>query len=123
MDKDVWMSDLKDKITTTASAAVRKSGELVEITRIKFAIMDTEGEIKKLLRDIGTIVYEARKNNTEIDDSINDKCEQIDELYEEIEEAQERLIELRSLQVCPDCGKKVKISCEYCPSCGSFIGE
>ena len=121
MDRDVWMSNLKEKIATTAGAAKEKSKELVEITRIKFAIMDTEGEIKKLLKDIGEMVYEARKNDSEIDDSLTDKCDQIDVLYAEIAEAQARLDELKSLRNCSVCGKKVSLGSDFCPCCGTRV--
>lgn len=119
MEREEWMNSIKEKITTTAGAAKKKSGELVEITRLKFSIMDTEGEIKKLLSDIGTIVYEARKNDTEIDDSLTDKCDQIDGLYAQIAEAQARIDELKNLKTCASCGNKMASGNEYCPSCGA----
>ena len=119
MERDELMNTIKEKITTTAGVARKKSGELVEITRLKFSVMDTEGEIKKLLSDIGTIVYEARKNDTEIDDSLTDKCDQIDVLYSQIAEAQARIDELRNLKTCDACGKKMAAGNDFCPSCGA----
>lgn len=119
MEKEELMNTIKEKITTTAGVAKKKSGELVEITRLKFSIMDTEGEIKKLLNDIGSMIYNAHKNDTEIDDSINDKCVEIDGLYAEITEAQARVDELRNLKSCASCGKKMPLGSEYCPACGT----
>lgn len=123
MDREEWMSSLKDKITGAAGVAKKKSEELVEITRIKFVIMDAEGEIKKLLADIGALIYEARKNESEIDESLTDKCEQIDTLYAEIAEAQARLDALKNLKSCASCGAKVAAGSEFCSACGTKIEE
>ena len=121
MEKEELMNTIKEKITTTAGVAKKKSGELVEITRLKFSIMDTESDIKKLLNDIGGIIYEAHKNDTEIDDSLGDKCVEIDGLYAKIAEAQGRIDELRKLKTCTSCGKKMPLENEFCPACGTKV--
>ncbi len=123
MGKEEFVSTLMEKLSRTVDVTKKKSGELVEITRLKFAIMDTEGEIKKLLSEIGTIVYEARKNDTEIDESLAEKCDRIDALYAEIEESQKRMDVLRSVKVCPSCEKKMPADCEFCPSCGLKVAD
>ncbi len=121
MDREEWMSSLKEKITGAAGVAKEKSKELVEITRIKFAIMDAESEIKKLLADIGTLVYQARKSETEIDETFSDKCEQIDTLYAEIADMQARLDEMKNLKTCGACGAKIATGSEFCSACGQKV--
>ena len=45
--------NIKETISNAAKTAVNKSNELVEATKLKFAISDAEGEIKKLYEKMG----------------------------------------------------------------------
>ena len=53
--------NIKETISNAAKTAVNKSNELVEATKLKFAISDAEGEIKKLYESLDELKAKLRE--------------------------------------------------------------
>ena len=120
MDIDV-INSIKDTLGKAKDTVVSKSSEIVEITKLKYSIADTEGDISKLMRAIGEKVYESYKSGTEPDESINGFCAEISEKYAEIDEKRAKLSELKKEVVCKSCGKSVDKDADFCPKCGEKL--
>lgn len=112
------INELKEGITKTTKTAVKKSNEFVECTRMNFAISDLEESIDTKLQRIGQIVYDARRNDTDLSEEITTLCDQIDRDHEEIERLQENIIRIKKQKVCRQCGQKIASGSHYCPNCG-----
>lgn len=97
--------DFFDKLTdlgqSLGQSVAKKSGELVESSKISMSIRNKEKEIRSAKLEIGDRVYEFYKNGVEFDPEIAAKCGTIDDLYEEITdlEAEKESLGLDDLNV------------------------
>lgn len=112
------ITNIKETFEKAAKTAVTKSNEIIDLTKLKFAISDAETEISKLMREIGKAVYEAYKENAEPDESINVSCATIDEKYEEIEKMRVQMREIKNLRACEQCGSEQDDEALFCSKCG-----
>ena len=120
MDMDV-INNIKETLSKAKDTVVSKSGEIVEITKLKYSIADMEGDISKLMRAIGEKVYEAYKNGTEPDESINEFCAEISAKYAEIDEKRAKVRALKKEVACKSCGNSVDKDAAFCPKCGEKL--
>ena len=86
-----FMDNLKKAVTDTANAAAKKTGELVETSKIKYSMYDLKNEIEKIYTEIGRELYIARGEDRNISDSVMEKCEKIDALNEQLGELKSKL--------------------------------
>lgn len=117
MDKD-FIYGLKKTITKTAQTAVKKSGEMVEITKIHLAITEAEASFDKTLRELGEAVYEAYKNDAPPSVSLDEKCKEADDKAEVLESLRQKLNAAKNLKMCPACKNSTDSSASFCPDCG-----
>ena len=54
-----FFEKLKKTVVKVSKKAADKSTDLVEITKIKFALSEKEGEIDTLYKEIGKAVYDS----------------------------------------------------------------
>lgn len=76
MNKEVF-DDLGRTISNVADTIGRKTGELVEITRLKNQIYNLERGIKKDYADLGKMIYEHYVSTGTAEDSLLPICEEI----------------------------------------------
>ncbi|MBO4897271.1 MAG: zinc-ribbon domain-containing protein [Clostridia bacterium] len=117
------ISDFKETISNVAESVKSKSSEIFESTKIKFALSDAEGEVSKLMREIGRCVYESYKSGEEPDETIHENCEAIDAKYKEIEEMRSKLRGIKNISVCPECGAEISNESAFCNKCGAKLSE
>ncbi|MBQ7717802.1 MAG: zinc ribbon domain-containing protein [Clostridia bacterium] len=115
------ITSIKETLGKAIKTGVDKSNEIVEITKLKFALSDIESDISKLMRDIGESVYEAYKENKEPDEEINANCALIAEKYEQAEEMRAKINELKKLTQCPKCGCAMDKDAQFCSKCGEKL--
>lgn len=86
-----FLNDLSKKVGSAASTAAKKSGELVETTKINMSISKEEDGINKIYAEIGKRVFEADKDSAdspyaELFDSIKRHQDTIRELKEKLKQ-------------------------------------
>ncbi len=113
------MDRLFSDIKNTARSAVKKSGELLELTKLKMAAADTKSEVQTKFAELGKIVYEAKKNGGEHLDDMESVTQQIDELYEQLSEQEAKIVELKKQKLCTACGNACDTGAAYCSNCGA----
>ncbi len=116
-----FMDNVKRVAAETAQAAVKKSGELMETAKIKYAIFDLKNEIRKTYEEIGSDIYRQYSEDADAAESVRQKCLRIDALNHEIAQLSRKLGDLKNVVECAQCGKSCKIEMEYCPYCGSRL--
>ena len=116
-------ADTAQVAANTAQAAVKKSGELVETAKVKYAIFDLKNEIRSLYEKIGTEVYNNYAGNAEVSETVNRLCAEIDGCHARIAELTRQLGDLKKMVSCARCGRQCQIDMEYCPYCGSRLNE
>lgn len=116
---DKIFSDIKN----TAKSAVKKSGELLELTKLKLAVSDTKSEIQNKLAELGAVIYEAQKQDGEGLEKSDELTQQLEELYEKLEEQESKLSELKKQKSCSSCGNVCEAEADYCSKCGAKFEE
>ncbi|MCI8597206.1 MAG: hypothetical protein HFJ10_02010 [Lachnospiraceae bacterium] len=76
MNKEIF-DDLGRAISSAADTIGRKTGELVEITRLKNQIYNLERGIKKDYTDLGKMIYERYMSTGTTEESLLPICEEI----------------------------------------------
>jgi hypothetical protein len=118
-----FLNEFKEKFAKTAKIAVKKSNELVEITKLSFNSSEIQGEINDIYKQIGRIIYESYCEGALFGDDITTKCEKITGKSKDLAEIKEKLSVLKNIKVCQNCKRDVPAASIYCPSCGGKIED
>lgn len=111
--------NLTKKVSDTAKAAAKKSSELVEVTKLNMSISAEEDKIKKTYADIGKLVYTAYANGDEVAEGYKELCSSITGYEETITAMKQKILELKSMKVCPGCGVELETDIAFCSKCGA----
>ncbi len=72
---------------------------------------------------IGRLYYDQYKNFTDVTEDINDKCETVGKLFDEINDLELRIIFEKGLKLCPNCKKENNLEYAFCFACGTKFSE
>lgn len=114
-----FFRELGEKVGKAAQTAAKKSNELVETTKVNMSINSEEEKIQKLFKQIGELIFEDFKNNTDTGENVVDLCKQIVTHEQAIKELKEKLMVIKNIKPCPNCGAEVEAAAPFCPKCGA----
>lgn len=112
------LDSITKKVTDTARAAAKKSGSVVEVTRLNMSINAEEDKIRKIYTEMGKQLYEDHTEGKAVGDRLLEHCLKIDEIIDNIDGMREKILELKNIKACPNCGMELDIDMEYCYKCG-----
>ncbi|ADU25930.1 zinc ribbon domain-containing protein [Ethanoligenens harbinense] len=118
------MGLLEDAVITAKGAvdfAGKKTGEIVELSRLKISAAEIEGKIKNLYESLGRSVYNAAKSETDATTLVKEKTTQIDTLLVDLSAVQDKIGELREEKKCASCGTANPQDANYCKKCGTQL--
>nr|WP_297274371.1 hypothetical protein [uncultured Agathobaculum sp.] len=104
-----------------ADVAGKKATELAGATRINLQIFDLNTECEVLYKEIGRMVYELHRGSEVSNDEMDEKIAAVDAKQEKIAALREELAGMRTLVVCPHCGKTCSREDAYCSGCGGAL--
>lgn len=116
-----FLDNVKKIVTDTAQTAVKKSGEIIESTKIKYNIFDLKNDIDKIYREIGEEIYNKFENEADVFDSVTQKCELIKEKNKMIAQLEKEIAELKNFVKCENCYSDCERTMKYCPKCGCIL--
>ena len=76
MNKDIW-DDIGRAVTGAADTVSRKTGELVDVAKLKNQIYSLEREMKRDFEALGKIVYERYTEEGATEKAFESLCEEI----------------------------------------------
>lgn len=118
------MEHILSEIKSRADKVMKKSGELVEKSKVKLAIAGTKSEIGSLFKQLGELVYLAQKDETGAGaEEIENTIAHIDVLYEKLEELTQADSALKNEKICAQCGKSNPMEQTFCGGCGNKFPE
>ncbi len=116
------MERILSELKNTADKVAKKSGELVEISKVKLSIAGTKSEINTQFKALGEAVYLAQKEEYDIGaDKVEEIMEKLDELHERLEKLTQMNSVLKNEKICPFCGKNNPENQSFCGSCGNKL--
>lgn len=117
-----FLDNISKKVGDAAKTAAKKSGEIVEVTKLNRSISLNEEKINKLYVEIGKAFYLKHENGDSLEgDDLAAWCNQISELNKEIESFKEKILELKNIRICPNCKSEVGPDILFCPKCGTKL--
>lgn len=115
-----------DKGLNTVSV---KSKEVIETTRINSQIGGLKDDIAKIQRELGEAVYEMNLQGSLDQSRIQEKCDAITGLKQqiqakegELQAVREQAAEELGQTICPNCKNVVPEGTKFCGNCGTKIG-
>ena len=116
-----FLESVKNVVTDAAQKVVKKSGEIVEASKVKYTIFELKGDIKKLYEEIGKQTYQTIAEDGDYAEEIKLKCDIITAKLAKIEYL--KTTGVVSGVKCPSCGRAAGFDDENCPSCGADMTE
>jgi len=118
MDIKSSFSSFAKNIGNGATQVAKKSGELVEISKINSSINSNEDKIYELYSQIGEKVFEKFRKTDVVDYDLKSICKEITEILEENEKLIFKINKLNKIKRCTRCGQEMKLEILFCPKCG-----
>lgn len=113
--------DVVLKAKSAADYAGKKTGEVVEIARLRINATELEDRMCKEFLELGKKVYNTAKEHSDCTEYVQAKCESIDKLSTELEEINQKISELKCEKKCAGCGFANPQDAEYCQKCGAKL--
>lgn len=118
-----FLGNVKKIVTDTAQTAVKKSGEILGTTKIKYSIFDLKNDIDIIYKEIGELIYDKFETETDVFDDVNAKCELIKEKKQKIAELQKEADDMKNSVTCEKCGNVCSKDMTFCPGCGEKLAQ
>lgn len=110
------------KVGETASETYKsvadKSSKLIEEAKLRSTVSDKEEQLDKEFKTIGEGIYNLYRDGKDVDKSFAKNYKKIDKLNQEIEDLNTKILYIKDLRKCSNCGAIIKIDSEYCQNCG-----
>lgn len=113
--------DLYCKAKSAAEAAGKKTGELVELTKLKLAAAEAEKELAASFEKLGRLVYTARQTETDSSVEIDTMVQLISRQKEALSELREAIAAAKNGTLCTSCGTVNDEDAAYCKKCGNAL--
>ena len=115
--------DVMSKAKVAVDTAGKKTGDLVEIAKLKFAASEITGELKKRHHELGKLTYDSVKNDTDIKLKSNEIVNEIDELYVKLSIVNAQIDLIKNVVRCTDCGCSNSMESAFCNGCGCKLSK
>lgn len=116
-----FLNALLLKTKEVAEKAGKKTGEVVESSKLKIEAMKTENAIKGMYEKLGIAVYSMIQEDYQDNELLITISEEIDDLYDELEEITRQIDLFRNAIVCPICDAKNDLHSLFCNKCGAEL--
>ena len=107
------------KVADALHAAARKSGEILENTKISYNISTERDKIAKLQGKIGAKFCKIYKDGGAVPEFIVEDLEAIAEIEEIIRALEKTIADSKPYKFCSECGARLDLNDIYCAKCGA----
>jgi methyl-accepting chemotaxis protein len=121
-EKAKGLQDKAKELGGIAKEVSRKSGELLEVTKLKFEMNKLEKEMENNLAGLGAVVYQKFKGSTDMDEEIDRLCQSTARLEEEIKALEKQIEKMQPKTLtCQECNLDLPAGGKFCPYCGKEV--
>ena len=115
------INEFVDKAKNIANMFGKKTGEVVESSKLRLQIISLNSEISTAYEELGSIVYHAAKKNASCGEAVEEKMDQIDELLEKLRKMEGKVAEIKKVRKCQNCGAVCPADAHFCSRCGMIL--
>lgn len=112
------LSKIGKHLEDGVSNVAYKSENLIEISKLNMAISSDEKLINEIYLKLGKKVFKDYKDNKILDNSLVEKCEEIEEINKDIASLKKKVLKLKDKKQCKKCGETMEKEADFCPKCG-----
>ncbi|MCL2884472.1 MAG: zinc ribbon domain-containing protein [Oscillospiraceae bacterium] len=116
------IDEILQQAKAVAEAAGKKTGKVVEVTKLKVQAAGISKDISDEMENLGRAVYEAHKAGADAGDKIKDSVEKIDTLQEALDLVQNAIYTHKGMKRCDECSTFNPDDADYCKRCGHHFG-
>ncbi|MBR5558701.1 MAG: zinc ribbon domain-containing protein [Oscillospiraceae bacterium] len=118
---DNFLSKARD----VADAAAQKTGEVVEISKLKLQAIKLNSNIQKAYEELGSVYYNSVKFGGNAEDQLNGCVAEIDRLLKEQEELENSMNDVGKStgHFCTACGFENSAKAAFCSNCGTPLNS
>ena len=116
----LFFDDALGKVKNVADAAGKKTTDLVEFSKLKLALTDLNEEINRGYMRLGKITYE-RNTREGADEEAAAIIGEIDGLQEKLASIHDRILAIKNVVRCAECGAINPRQAVFCNQCGAMI--
>lgn len=114
-------NDLFGKAKDIANAATKKTGEVVEASKLKLQEASINSDIASSYEKIGSWHYRSKKMGVDFTEKIEKEILRVDGFLEALKELHEKMAEIKRVRKCANCGAVCPIESHFCSRCGMII--
>lgn len=111
------MANWGEKLNKMTQSAITKSKEMAEVTRLNMEISTLKQNLKELYANVGE--YVLTNGIASEDAAIAEYVTQMITIKQNIEANEEKVKEVRNINICPNCGAEVSRTSKFCDKCGT----
>jgi chromosome segregation ATPase len=115
-------SNYAKTLSKTADIAIKKSEELLNISKINIEISSIQSSIEHLYTEIGERIYKRYEKGKFSDHELEEYFKGINKYKKELKELKKQIYQIKDKKACKNCGAEVNSQTKYCPACGSKQG-
>lgn len=118
------MSNLNNVINKTKqliNMASKKTGDVVEISKLKMDKVNKGAELQKLYENLGKSCYLEFKSDVKQTEEMKEIIGNIEKLESDIKKIDDSIIILKNNKICKKCGNKNNKKALYCNLCGNTL--
>ncbi|MDQ2086354.1 hypothetical protein RBH29_07920 [Herbivorax sp. ANBcel31] len=114
-----FLKDITKRVSNSAKVAAKKSGNMVEATKLGLNINTEEEKIQKAYAKIGERIYNLYESEETVDNEYKEVCEEIMKYKENIQSMKDKILLLKNIKICPECDAELECKDAYCNMCGA----
>lgn len=115
------MANWGEKFSKVTQAAISKSKEVAEVTRLNMETSTYTQRLKTLYSQVGEYIIE--NGLLEQDEKLLELRNEIFSIKAAISENAEKVNEIKNINICPNCGSEVLRNSRFCDKCGAEINR
>jgi hypothetical protein len=115
------LSKLAKTVGEGATAVAKKSGDMVEVTKLNLAIQSEVDGIKSMYSDIGAMIYKKYEDGEQLDEDIITICEKIKDKEDIVTELKQKVLYIKNIKMCANCKTELSPEIIFCPKCGKEL--
>lgn len=114
----IW-DDVAKRMSDAASFTVKKTGEITNIAKLKYALHSEQSKLAECFEEIGKLYYAYQREEKDYVTEIAALIAEADVIKMAIAEVEADIAKLQNNVICPSCGSKIDAAMAFCPVCGT----
>jgi rubrerythrin len=111
--------EIKRSATGVADRAVKKTGDVTNLVKLKVSIKSAESKLSSVYEEIGRLFYTAERSGEDCTSDIAAYIMKADKLKADIAAFNKQIAKLRNVRICDSCGNEIDKNVNFCPVCGA----